>query len=165
MDRTDLKDFYLICDLDGTLLKNDFFIELFVKSVVKRPFGTVGRLLKGLLPLKHFLLDDHNPDIVNVVNEHVIALLEREKASFKKLILLSASTDSFVKKVGRQLMIFDECHGSIDINLKGQKKLEYIKQQGWEPFVYIGDAKADNAIFAAAEYYYIIKNNTPILIK
>lgn len=156
---------FLICDLDGTLLKNDFFIELLLRALVHSPLKTVKHLLKGLVYLKHQLLDDYDADINVVLNKDVTALIENKRSSFKKVILISASTDVFTKRVADKLGVFDASYGTVDVNLKGERKLDFIKRSGFTPFVYIGDAKADNTIFAAAQYYYIVKNKKPILVK
>lgn len=161
----DKAELYLICDLDGTLLKNDFFSELFIASLLKSPLKTILSIKKGLVNLKHDMLDQHEPNIEATLNTDVVALIKNISPHFKKTILLSASTDVFTKKVGSLLGIFDECHGTSTINLKGINKLKYIQDNNFKPFVYIGDSKADNIIFKEAEYFYKIQNHKPVLHK
>lgn len=159
------KELCLVCDLDGTLVKNDFFAERFLRSLVFKPLTTLKYLSKGLVVLKHHLLDTYIPNISAVLNKDVVELIEKNKSRYNRIVLISASTDSFVKRVAKEVGIFDECYGTETINLKGKQKLDFIHAQNLTPFVYIGDAKADNIIFAAAEYYYVIKNNKPVLVK
>ena len=156
----------LVCDLDGTLVKNDFFAERFLRSLVFKPLTTLKYLSKGLVALKHHLLDAYAPNNISaVLNKDVVELIEKNRSRYTRVVLMSASTDSFVKRVGKEVGIFDECYGTETINLKGKQKLDFIHAQNLIPFVYIGDAKADNIIFAAAEYYYVIKNNKPVFVK
>lgn len=160
------KPLNLVCDLDGTLIKNDFFVERFLWSLIFKPISTLKYLSKGLVPLKHHLLDDHYPNNVSaVLNMDVVALIEKDKVKYNRIVLMSASTNDFVNRIGREVGLFDELYGTDDKNLKGKQKLDLIHEKGLAPFVYIGDAKADNIIFAAAEFYYVIKNNKPVLVK
>lgn len=157
-------DTYLICDLDGTLLKNDFFQERLIRLLLTSPFSLL-QARKGLVHLKHYALEGYTPFIDATINEEVVNLIKNEGPKFKKTLLISASPDGFVKKVGEQTGIFDECHGTKDINLKAENKLAFIKEKGYEPYVYIGDSKADEVLFKNAAYYYKIKANKPVLYK
>lgn len=160
----DTSNAYLICDLDGTLLKKDFFVQQLIRSVFTNP-KTIIYAAKGLVPLKHFILDDLNPDISHAINYEVVELIKTISARFKAVLLISASTDAFTKKIASEFSFFDEGHGTTNINLKGVNKLNFIKQKGYEPFVYIGDSNADNVLFKNALYYYKIINNKPMLVK
>ena len=156
---------YLICDFDGTLVKNDYFAEQISVALIKNPFKTtINILTKPILQLKHQYLDNFKPQSVShLMNEEVISLLKQEKSNFTKTILITASTDTFIKNALMDSVLFDEVHGSQDINLKKSEKLNFIKKMNFEPFVYIGDSKDDEILFEHAAYYYKICNNKPIL--
>lgn len=160
----DTSDTYLICDLDGTLLKNDFFQERLIRLLLTSPFSLL-QARKGLVHLKRYVLDDYTPFIDATINEQVVALIKASAPQFKKTLLISASPDNFVRKVGEQTGLFDECHGTRDVNLKAGNKLSFIREHGYEPYVYIGDSKADEILFKNAAFYYKIKAGQPILYK
>jgi phosphoserine phosphatase len=67
---------------------------------------------------------------------------------------VSASPDFFVKALLSELQIFDGIYGSEAINLKGVNKLAFIQEKWGNDFHYMGDAKADQPIFLAAQQAY-----------
>ncbi len=103
------KGLCLVCDLDGTLVKNDFFAERFLRSLFFKPFTTLKCLSKGLVVLKHHLLDGYAPNISAVLNTDVVELIKKDRSRYTRIVLISASTDSFVKRVGKEVGIVDEC--------------------------------------------------------
>jgi hypothetical protein len=140
--------------MDGTLLKNDFFEELFFKRLLEAPFSLVKYLFKKnpLLLLKQDLLNDFhfNYPVDFLTNQEVLNYLIDNKNSYEGVILISASPDSFVKRLFAHLGIFTEIHGSIDVNLKGKKKLDFIFKNKYTPFAYIGNDESDKIIYASS---------------
>jgi hypothetical protein len=60
--------------------------------------------------------------------------------------VVSASPDLFVKYIVSELDLNIEGYGSLEVNLKGIKKLDFIKENNWVPFTYIGDSVVDDVI-------------------
>lgn len=146
-----------IVDFDRTFLKNDYFMESFCTQMLKNPFYIVSHFLleKGdLLGLKIKLLSNHKKkyDIRLLINPMVESWIKANRSSYNKVVLVSASPDSFVKELLSPLSLFDAIHGSTDINLKGIRKVEFIKSHYGEEFDYIGDAAADIPIFKMARH-------------
>lgn len=151
---------YLICDFDGTLIKNDFFEERFFKCLLEEPWLILkyGFSQNGLLRLKHQLLDDYSPeyDPGFLFNHEIIQWIRYNRNNYKKILLITASPDSFVKRIVERLDIFDNIYGSLDCNLRKYQKLQFIRESGLVPFSYIGDSLADSPIFDASSQAYLI---------
>jgi hypothetical protein len=140
-----------IIDFDGTFLKNDFFKEVFFKKIIDNPFYIIKHFIfnrRGILELKIELLKNHqiNYPIHFLINQDVSNWILENRQFYKKLLLVSASPDFFVKKVLSDFNFFDEIHGSSTINLKGTNKLNFIKER-WQDFDYMGDSNDDLPIF------------------
>jgi phosphoserine phosphatase len=154
---------YLICDFDGTLIKNDFFEERFFGLLLEQPLLIVQYAFKnnGLLNLKHKLLDNFSPEynLDFLFNQELVDWVKANRNHYLKVLLISASPDRFVKRIVEPMAIFDNVHGSLNDNLKGKRKLHFIKELGITQFVYIGDSFADRPIFDAASKAYLITSN------
>lgn len=160
---------YLISDLDGTFLTNDFFLERFKKGILKNPF-LILKVLKSrqLVSVKHQLLDSFFPSKKNIemkINTAVLTLLQQEKETFDKCLLISASTQKFLNNLRKQsgkFEIFDQVYGTEHINLKGQNKLDFILKKNFTPYVYLGDSKSDEILFQNSSYYYKMTHGHPV---
>lgn len=154
---------YLICDFDGTLFINDFFEEKFFKLCLEQPWEVVryGLQKNGLLRLKHKLLDDFVPeyDVDFLINAGLLAWLKTNSKNYRETILLSASTDIFVKNLAEPMAVFNRIHGSLNRNLAGRNKLSFIRESGLLPFAYMGDSKADKPIFDAADQAFLVTSH------
>ncbi len=154
---------YLICDFDGTIIKNDFFEEQYFKLLLEQPWLIVHHCFQnnGLLRLKHRLLDDYSPEynLDFIFNQNLINWIKENSKNYHETLLISASPDSFVKRIAEPMAIFDKIYGSLNNNLKGIKKLQFIKESGLFPFSYIGDSSADSPIFDAAINAYLVTYN------
>ena len=151
---------YLICDFDGTLVKNDFFEEQFFKLFLEQPWIIVryGLQSGGWLKLKHQLLDNYLPeyDLEFILNHEVMGWIKENRTDYKETLLVSGSPDSFIKRIIGPMAIFDRIHGSLKKNLTGQDKLRFIQDSGYLPFSYIGDSSVDLPIFNASSHAYVI---------
>lgn len=140
----------IVCDLDGTLIKTDVFLEGFLQAVsinIKVLLVSVIRLVfSGIPASKRYLADNTDLNIETLpVNEQVLVYLRKKKQSGHRLFLISAADHKVVNKIADHLEIFEEAHGSFDeINLKGKNKAEFLVGKfGEESFEYIGDSRAD----------------------
>lgn len=113
--------------------------------------------------MKHELLDDFQPKAAEImVNSEVVDLIKSEADNFEQVILVSASPQAFVERMVAPLGIFDAIYGSRDVNLKSHKKLDFIRQKGFDSFVYVGDSGADEVLFQQSTFYYKIIDGKPI---
>ena len=159
-----------IIDFDKTLLKNDFFKEIFYRTLLQNPFKLINHFLikrSSILDLKNELLHNFkiNYPIQLLFNPIIIHWINKNKANYEKIIIVSASPDFFVKEVLKQLDLIDEMHGSTSINLKGKNKLHYIIEKWGKNFDYLGDSKSDNIIFKNARNGFLVTSNKLIHVK
>ncbi len=154
---------YLICDMDGTLLVNDHFKERLIRMSFYKPLKVLQATLKGLVYLKHYIMEGYKPDVNDKINREVLDFIKRHKDRYTSVLLISATSHEFVTYVAAQIGVFDAAYGTKHQNLKGASKLQFIRENGFVPFEYIGDSKADKVIFDAAEKYYRVSNNRLIV--
>lgn len=145
----------LVVDLDGTFFKNDFFKEQLMLQILKRPFTTLLKYFKSnnWVEFKTFILQNTSPTketVNNLINPIVLNYINTNRTNYTKIVMVSASPDSFVKRAVPS-GIFDELHGSINVNLKSDKKLAFIIQHYGKNFHYIGNSKDDEVIFLNAK--------------
>lgn len=145
----------LVVDLEETFLKNDFFAETLLQQLLRKPLGTF-RLFRdnkhNWVGFKETILSEASIpfDISSLIDPNVQEWINTNKHRFSKTVLVSASPDSFVKKLVSPLGVFDEIHGSTTINLKGAAKRDFIQAKWETAFAYIGDSRSDTPIFQAA---------------
>ncbi len=159
-----------IVDFDGTFLKNDFFLEVYFKTLIERPFHLFKIIfLKkfNLIEIKIALLSHQriNYDVKFLINPVVLNWINDNKYRFSNIFLVSASPDFFIKYILQNQQIFDELFGSVQVNLKGVEKLNFIQQKWGSDFAYIGDSNDDIPIFKVANEAYKIINNKLINVK
>jgi len=162
----------LVCiiDFDKTLLKNDFFKEIFYRTLLQNPFKLINHFLikrSSILDLKNELLLNFKLDypVQILLNLIIINWINKNKAHYEKIIIVSASPDFFIKDVLKNLDFIDEMHGSTSINLKGKNKLDYIIGKWGNDFDYLGDSTSDNIIFKSARNGFLITRNKLIHVK
>jgi hypothetical protein len=162
----------MICvvDFDGTLFKNDFFLEVFFKTLLERPFYLLYLFFVknyDLLDIKIELLSNHqiDYDVKFLMSPLVLNWIKANKRCYTNIYLVSASPDFFIKYILKNQQLFDDLFGSVQINLKGFKKLEFIQQKWGSNFIYIGDSNDDIPIFKVAKEAYKIINNKIIDVK
>ena len=153
-----------IIDFDKTLLKNDFFKEIFYRTLLQNPFKLINHFLikrSSILALKNELLLNFNLHypIHLLLNPIIINWINENKSNYEKIIIVSASPNFFVKDVLKNLDFINEMHGSTNINLKGKNKLDYIKSKWGNNFDYLGDSKSDNIIFKSARNGFLVTSN------
>lgn len=146
----------LVCDLDGTLCRTDTLHEAALAQVSSTPsilFKLPAWLLQGRAALKAKLADGGLLDPTALpLNETVLAQLEAARAEGRRTALVSASDARQVAAIGESTGVFDETHGTAEgRNLKGAAKAAFLTEKfGPKGFDYIGDARADLPVWAAA---------------
>ena len=153
---TDDTDTVLVVDLDGTLCKTDTLHEALLALAVTRP-GTLAalttRLGAGRAAFKAGVLDHGPLDVASLpMNEDVVARLQEARRAGRRTALVSASDQRQVSAVAEATDLFDEAHGSTpETNLKGAAKAAFlVERYGDRGFDYIGDARSDLPVWAAA---------------
>lgn len=143
----------LVVDLDESLVKTDLLFESVIHFCKENPlniFKLIAWFLSGgKIGLKNRIASATKFDPSRLpYRQSVIDLIKEHREKGDKIVLASASPQSWVKDVAHYLGIFDEAFGSQDYNLKGHKKYSFIaKQMNCEKFIYIGDSSVDLAIW------------------
>lgn len=162
----------LVIDFDGTLILKDIFKSTFYYNLKFRPLSLLRILLSSSswVVFKSKLLEQIDFDFLKDQwkenrNNNLLKWIEANRASFKEIVVVSASPKEFVQKVIPD-GIFDGVYGSTNVNLKGKRKLEFILSHWGKNFAYIGDDFSDEVIFTESVLAYRIdKTGQMIKIK
>ncbi|MCA0997303.1 UbiA family prenyltransferase [Alloyangia pacifica] len=149
-------DLMLVVDLDGTLIHTDMLYETLWSSLSGNARMVVAAALalrEGKPALKRLLAESGEVDINALpYNQDVIEYIQNWRKCGGRTALVSASDEALVKRVADHLGIFDEAHGTTgDENLKGATKAARLDAlYGKGGYVYVGDSKADLAVWRGA---------------
>lgn len=157
----------LCVDLDGTLLHTDLLAESLVSVVFRRPallLRLPGWLAGGKANLKARLADHAIIDpAVLPYDDRVLAMLCRERANGRRLILATAADRRLADAVAAHLGLFDDVVASDGHrNLKGAAKAQALQEAVGGPFSYAGNDVSDLDVWAAAESAVVV-NASPAL--
>jgi len=155
----------LCVDLDGTLVKTDLLWEgifLLIKENTRALLGLPFWWWKGIAELKYEIARRTLPDFdLLPYRSEVLALIHQARAEGRPIVLVSAAHELLAAKVAQHLGCFNEViatHGSV--NLKGEQKRLALEQRfGRKQFDYVGDARADLPVWAAARRGFVVTNN------
>lgn len=146
----------LVVDLDGTLVRSDLLHEALAHLGLRRPVALAAALFRSGGSLARFKTEVAARVAISAAHlpYHLTLLdwLRREKAQGRRLVLATASPQSWAAAVAAHLGIFDDVIASdATRNTKGATKLEAIRiLLGEGAFVYVGDSSADLPLFHAA---------------
>lgn len=146
----------LAVDLDGTLLRSDMLHETLwgVLAVRSRLIGeAIQALFRGRAALKAALADNVTIDPATLpYDERVLDRIHAWRARGGSVVLVTATDVRLARNVADHLGLFDAVHGSTaERNLKGpEKSALLIAEYGRRGFIYIGDSRADLAVWAEA---------------
>ena len=157
-------DYPLAVDLDGTLLRVDSLVEMFVVNLLRQPWATVKALpalLGGRAAFKKRIAEINVMDVTLFpVHKELMAYLYAQKERGRDLFLVTAADQDLANVIARQLEIFSGTTGSVDgHNLKGHSKLAYLQAQFPDGFAYAGDSAADIPIWRAARSIILVGVN------
>lgn len=156
----------LCVDLDGTLIKTDVLVELFVLLLKTRPvdlFRVPGWLLRGKAHLKKELAARVDLDVTCLpYREPLLEFLRSEHRAGRKLVLATAADERVAQKVAAHLDIFSTVVASDGVvNLSGSAKLDALERTcGEEGFTYVGDAPVDLAVWREAKGAILVGRGT-----
>lgn len=147
----------IICvDLDGTLIKNDLFVEMLVAFVFKNVthiFKVLFWLFQGIAKAK-FEISQHMPVSSSsmLFEPQLVEYLLKEKNNKSFICLATASPVAYADAVAKALPVFDIVIASDErINRKKTEKLNALKLAiGDKPFVYAGNSADDRHLWSEA---------------
>lgn len=146
----------LVVDLDGTLIKSDLLIESFFANIGSNPARILklpSVLMRGKAYLKAWIAKETLIDVTALpYDARVIALVREAREAGRKVYLASASNERYVKAVSEHLGLFDGWFASTESeNLSSSTKARRLVEQfGERGFDYVGNDKADQAVWAHA---------------
>jgi 4-hydroxybenzoate polyprenyltransferase len=152
----------LCVDLDGTLVRTDMLFETLVAALRRNPllaFAVPFWLLGGRANLKQHLARHASFDAaVLPYDEDLLALLRRERAAGRRILLATASDARIAEAIARHLGLFDEVVASDGRrNLKAATKAAHLAGRfGERGFDYIGNDAADVPVWSRARTAYLI---------
>ena len=146
----------LVVDLDGTLIHTDVLHESALRALRDHPLDTLRIplwLARGKAVLKHHLatLSDFDPKSLPY-NIELLAWLRQQKTGGRKLVLCTASDESFAVSIAEHLKLFDDVIASDGTtNLAGGNKARALVERfGQSGFDYAGNSQADLAVWEQA---------------
>jgi len=157
------RDVPLCIDLDGTLVRTDCLCEGAIRALFRHPGKLAGICFgswKGRAWIKRQIGEvcgGINAEVLPF-NQEVLALIRREKASGRKVILVTAADQLIAESVATHLNLFDEVIASDGTsNLKGKAKAAALEKRfGRGGFDYAGDSKADIPVWSAGRVAYVV---------
>jgi 4-hydroxybenzoate polyprenyltransferase/phosphoserine phosphatase len=156
-------------DLDGTLVKTDLLWEALFLLLKKNPaalFSLPFWLGKGIANLKCEIAQRAQPECELLpYRSEVLDLIHQAKAAGRHVVLVSAAHESMAVGVAEHLRCFDEVIATRGLlNLKAERKQAALEERfGRKQFDYVGDARADLPVWAAARRSFVVTNKRRLL--
>ena len=159
----------LVVDLDGTLIHSDLLHESSLALLRLRPWEVLLLpvwILKGKAYLKKKIAERIKLDITCLpYNEEFLEFLKKEKDQGRRLILCTASHESFAQEIASHLGIFDAVIASNgEHNLAGINKAQVLVNTfGNRGFDYAGNSTADKHVWAVAKHAFLVSGSQKLL--
>lgn len=146
----------LVVDLDGTLTPTDTLVESVIQLIKHSPISLLHLLIylpTGRSAFKEGVASRSTISATTLPYRlELLAYLNTQRERGRSIILATAAHQSIANSVATHLGIFDMVLASnASRNLKGEAKLQAIRAEVGEIFVYAGDSNADIPIWQAAQ--------------
>jgi 4-hydroxybenzoate polyprenyltransferase/phosphoserine phosphatase len=152
----------LCVDLDGTLIRGNVLWECVLALLKSRPIMLLWLpfwLFSGRAAFKQKLAAQVQLDPARLpYRRQVLDLIQQEKATGRRIALVTAADRELAESIASYLDLFDEVHASDgQTNLKGANKAAFLTQHFAETgFDYVGDSAADVDVWRTARGAYVI---------
>jgi 4-hydroxybenzoate polyprenyltransferase len=145
----------LCVDLDGTLVATDTLWESALALLRTQPLRALQLprwLAGGRAALKRALAEAAPIDVASLpYRTELLAYAAEARAAGRRVVLVTASTRALAERVAAHTGAFDEVMASDAENLKGaRKRAALVARFGERGFEYVGDARADLAVWESA---------------
>ena len=159
----------LVVDLDGTLIAGDMFYKSLFAALLRNPFillPCISWLRRGRAALKRELALRCRIDFDRLkLHQDVLALLLREKAAGRSVVLATAADALLAEPIAARLRVFDLVIASDgSLNLKGLAKAQALTQLFPEGFIYAGDSKADLPVWRLAHGIVVVNARKSVAV-
>lgn len=155
-------------DLDGTITLTDTLHESVLLILKNKPLMLLMFpfwLIKGIAFFKFKISEIINLDVTALpYNEPLIEWLKSERADGKKIVLCSASNENITLAVADYLQMFDDVMSSdATTNLKSVNKRKALENKfGKKGYDYVGNSRADIAVWAGSRHAILVNTNQRI---
>ena len=155
----------LCVDLDGTLTSSDTLHELLLLALRRRPLAAFPlgvALLRGKAAFKHALAEREPFDAAHLpLRPAVLDLIRAARAAGQPVVLATASSAHTARAVAERVGLFDEVLASDGgTNLSSHRKAAaLVARFGAGGFDYVGNARDDLAVFAAARRTWLVSSS------
>ena len=151
----------LVVDLDGTLIAGDMFYKSFFAALLRNPFivlPCIGWVWRGRAAFKRELALRCRIDFDRLrLHQDVLALLLREKAAGRSVVLATAADALLAEPIAARLRVFDRVIASDgSCNLKGLAKARALTQLFPGGFIYAGDSRDDLPVWRRARAIVVV---------
>jgi len=152
----------LCVDLDGTLIRGNLLWECVLVLLKTHPITLLLLpfwLLSGRASLKRHVAARTNLDPARLpYRQQVLDLIQQEKATGRRIALVTAADRALAEAIASYLGLFDEVHASDGkLNLKGANKAAFLAQRFAQTgFDYVGDSAADVDVWRSARGAYVV---------
>ena len=151
----------LVVDLDGTLIAGDMFYKSLFAALLRNPFIVlpgIGWFWRGRAVLKRELALRCRINFDRLkLHQDVLALLLREKAAGRSVVLATAADALLAEPIAARLRVFDRVIASDGSrNLKGPAKAQALTQLFPGGFIYAGDSKDDLPVWQRARAIVVV---------
>jgi phosphoserine phosphatase len=151
----------LVVDLDGTLIAGDMFYKSLFAALLRNPFIVlpgIGWFWRGRAALKRELALRCRINFDRLkLRQDVLALLLREKAAGRSVVLATAADALLAEQIAARLRVFDRVIASDGSrNLKGPAKAQALTQLFPDGFIYAGDSKDDLPVWQRARAIVVV---------
>lgn len=159
----------LYVDLDGTLVATDTLWESLCLLLRRHPWrlGALPLwLLQGKAAFKGRIAELVCPDArLLPYRADVVERLQAEKAAGRRIILATATHERVAHAIAAELDVFDGVLATSGVrNLLGAEKLAAIREHNGEgPFDYLGDSRADLAVWPGARQAWVMHPSEGLL--
>jgi 4-hydroxybenzoate polyprenyltransferase len=145
----------LCVDLDGTLVATDTLWESALTLVRAQPLRALLLpvwLVRGRAALKSALAAAAPLDVASLpYRSEVLAYVAEARAAGRDVVLVTASPRAVAERVASHTGVFEDVMASDAENLKGARKRDALcERYGERGFEYLGDARADLAVWEGA---------------
>lgn len=151
----------LVVDLDGTLIAGDMFYKSLFAAILRNPvivLPCIAWFWRGRAALKRELALRCRIDFDRLkLHQDVLALLLREKAAGRSVVLATAADALLAEQIAARLGVFDRVIASDGShNLKGPAKAQALTQLFPGGFIYAGDSKDDLPVWQRARAIVVV---------
>ncbi len=161
----------LVVDADGTLLATDMLFECFWAALGKNPIACLKAglfNLNNIAKLKQEMAKIAGLDVTSLpLRPEVLALCKIAKSENRSVIIASGSDRSLVAALSKSVGLGDDYLASDgQTNLTSTRKSDaLVARFGVKGFDYVGDSRADIAVWKAADQAIAVAPNARLLAK